>query len=65
VSAKRRRRTLSWNVVIVTTGSPGAGFRDDLITGRDTIIVDEITRRRRELSCVLALGKRAGSPLSG
>jgi hypothetical protein len=34
--------TPSWNVVIVTTGIARRWFEDDLITRRDTLIVDEI-----------------------
>ena len=53
--------TPSWNVVIVTTGIARRWFEDDLITGRDTIIVDEIHQTSAELELCLALGKRAGS----
>jgi hypothetical protein len=53
--------TPSWNVVIVTTGIARRWFQDDLITGRDTIIVDEIHQTSAELELCLALGKRAGS----
>ena len=49
-----------WNVVIVTTGIARRWFQDDLITGRDTIIVDEIHQTSAELELCLALGKRAG-----
>ena len=52
--------TPSWNVVIVTTGIARRWFEDDLITGRDTIIVDEIHQTSAELELCLALGKRAG-----
>ncbi|HXE56677.1 MAG TPA: helicase-related protein [Gemmatimonadales bacterium] len=52
--------TPSWNVVIVTTGIARRWFQDDLITGRDTIIVDEIHQTSAELELCLALGKRAG-----
>jgi ATP-dependent helicase HrpA len=51
--------TPSWNVVIVTTGIARRWFQDDLITGRDTIIVDEIHQTSAELELCLALGKRA------
>jgi ATP-dependent helicase HrpA len=51
--------TPSWNVVIVTTGIARRWFEDDLITGRDTIIVDEIHQTSAELELCLALGKRA------
>jgi ATP-dependent helicase HrpA len=54
-------QTPSWNVVIVTTGIARRWFQDDLITGRDTIIVDEIHQTSAELELCLALGKRAGS----
>jgi ATP-dependent helicase HrpA len=53
--------TPGWNVVIVTTGIARRWFQDDLITGRDTIIVDEIHQTSAELELCLALGKRAGS----
>ncbi|MBA3443586.1 MAG: DEAD/DEAH box helicase [Gemmatimonadales bacterium] len=50
--------TPSWNVVIVTTGIARRWFQDDLITARDTIIVDEIHQTSAELELCLALGKR-------
>jgi hypothetical protein len=53
-------QTPSWNVVIVTTGIARRWFQDDLITGRDTIIADEIHQTSAELELCLALGKRAG-----
>jgi hypothetical protein len=52
--------TPGWNVVIVTTGIARRWFQDDLITARDTIIVDEIHQTSAELELCLALGKRAG-----
>ncbi|HLG06980.1 MAG TPA: helicase-related protein, partial [Gemmatimonadales bacterium] len=52
--------TPGWNVVIVTTGIARRWFQDDLITGRDTLIVDEIHQTSAELELCLALGKRAG-----
>jgi len=52
--------TPSWNVVIVTTGIARRWFQDDLITDRDTLIVDEIHQTSAELELCLALGKRAG-----
>jgi hypothetical protein len=52
--------TPNWNIVIVTTGIARRWFQDDLITGRDTIIVDEIHQTSAELELCLALGKRAG-----
>ncbi len=52
--------TPTWNVVIVTTGIARRWFQDDLITRRDTIIVDEIHQTSAELELCLALGKRAG-----
>ena len=52
--------TPNWNVVIVTTGIARRWFQDDLITGRDIIIVDEIHQTSAELELCLALGKRAG-----
>jgi hypothetical protein len=52
--------TPGWNVVIVTTGIARRWFEDDLITARDTIIVDEIHQTSAELELCLALGKRAG-----
>ena len=51
--------TPSWNVVIVTTGIARRWFQDDLITARDTLIVDEIHQTSAELELCLALGKRA------
>src|ERR671911_2191970 len=53
--------TPGWNVVIVTTGIARRWFQDDLITARDTIIVDEIHQTSAELELCLALGKRARS----
>ncbi len=52
--------TPQWNVVIVTTGIARRWFQDDLITGRDTIVADEIHQTSAELELCLALGKRAG-----
>ena len=52
--------TPSWNIVIVTTGIARRWFQDDLITRRDTLIVDEIHQTSAELELCLALGKRAG-----
>jgi len=52
--------TPSWNVVIVTTGIARRWFQDDLIDGRDTIVVDEIHQTSAELELCLALGKRVG-----
>jgi ATP-dependent RNA helicase HrpA len=52
--------TPSWNVVIVTTGIARRWFQDDLISGRDTLVVDEIHQTSAELELCLALGKRAG-----
>ena len=52
--------TPTWNVVIVTTGIARRWFEDDLITGRDTLVVDEIHQTSAELELCLALGKRAG-----
>ena len=52
--------TPSWNVVVVTTGIARRWFQDDLITGRDTVIADEIHQTSAELELCLALGKRAG-----
>lgn len=52
--------TPTWNVVIVTTGIARRWFEDDLITGRDTLIADEIHQTSAELELCLALGKRAG-----
>src|SRR5918911_1766741 len=52
--------TPTWNVVIVTTGIARRWFQDDLITSRDTIVVDEIHQTSAELELCLALGKRAG-----
>lgn len=52
--------TPSWNVVIVTTGIARRWFQDDLISDRDTLVVDEIHQTSAELELCLALGKRAG-----
>ena len=57
--------TPTWNVVIVTTGIARRWFQDDLITGHDTIIVDEIHQTSAELELCLALGKRAGCRFIG
>ena len=52
--------TPAWNVVIVTTGIARRWFEDDLISKRDTVVVDEIHQTSAELELCLALGKRAG-----
>ncbi len=52
--------TPTWNVVIVTTGIARRWFQAGLITGADTIVVDEIHQTSAELELCLALGKRAG-----
>ncbi len=52
--------TPSWNVVIVTTGIARRWFQDELITGKDTLVVDEIHQTSAELELCLALGKRVG-----
>src|SRR6476620_7224539 len=52
--------TPTWNVIIVTTGIARRWFQDDLITARDTSVVDEIHQTSAELELCLALGKRAG-----
>lgn len=52
--------TPGWNVVIVTTGIARRWFQDDLITDRDTVVVDEIHQTSAELELCLALGKRVG-----
>lgn len=51
--------TPACNVVIITTGIARRWFEDDLITRRDTLIVDEIHQTSAELELCLALGKRA------
>lgn len=51
--------TPSWNVVVMTTGIARRWLTDDLITARDTIVVDEIHQTSAELELCLALGKRA------
>ena len=48
------------NVVIVTTGIARRWFQAGLITGRDTVVADEIHQTSAELELCLALGKRAG-----
>jgi ATP-dependent helicase HrpA len=53
--------TPQWNVVVVTTGIARRWLSDDLITRRDTIIVDEIHQTSAELELCLALGKRIGA----
>ena len=53
--------TPQWNVVIVTTGIARRWLADDLVTRRDTIIVDEIHQTSAELELCLALGKRIGA----
>ncbi len=52
--------TPSWNVVIVTTGIARRWLQDELISGQDTIVVDEIHQTSAELELCLALGKRVG-----
>ena len=52
--------TPGWNVVIVTTGIARRWFQAGLITGADTLVVDEIHQTSAELELCLALGKRAG-----
>src|SRR6184192_2414147 len=52
--------TPTWNVIVVTTGIARRWFEDDLITARDTLVVDEIHQTSAELELCLALGKRAG-----
>ena len=52
--------TPTWNVVIVTTGIARRWFQDNLISGRDTVVVDEIHQTSAELELCLALGKRVG-----
>jgi hypothetical protein len=52
--------TPGWNVVIVTTGIARRWLQDALITGEDTLVVDEIHQTSAELELCLALGKRAG-----
>jgi ATP-dependent helicase HrpA len=49
-----------WNVVIITTGIARRWFQAGLLTGRDTLVVDEIHQTSAELELCLALGKRAG-----
>ncbi|TFG48311.1 MAG: DEAD/DEAH box helicase, partial [Gemmatimonadales bacterium] len=52
--------TPTWNVVIVTTGIARRWFEDNLISHRDTLVVDEIHQTSAELELCLALGKKAG-----
>ncbi len=52
--------TPSWNVVIVTTGIARRWFQEDLISERDTLVIDEIHQTSAELELCLALGKRVG-----
>lgn len=48
------------NVLVITTGIARRWFQDELITARDTLVVDEIHQTSAELELCLALGKRAG-----
>ena len=50
--------TPSWNVVVVTTGIARRWLTDDLVSARDTVVVDEIHQTSAELELCLALGKR-------
>lgn len=52
--------TPGWNVVVVTTGIARRWLTDDLVTARDTVVVDEIHQTSAELELCLALGKRIG-----
>lgn len=52
--------TPTWTLVIVTTGIARRWFQAGLITGHDTLVVDEIHQTSAELELCLALGKRAG-----
>ena len=52
--------TARCNVVVVTTGIARRWLTDDLITSRDTLVVDEIHQTSAELELCLALGKRVG-----
>ncbi|MGH7584158.1 MAG: DEAD/DEAH box helicase, partial [Gemmatimonadales bacterium] len=53
--------TPSWNVIVVTTGIARRWLADGLLSGTDTIIVDEIHQTSAELELCLALGKRIGA----
>lgn len=48
------------NVVVVTTGIARRWLTDDLVSPRDTLVVDEIHQTSAELELCLALGKRVG-----
>jgi len=52
--------TTRCNVVVVTTGIARRWLTDEVITARDTLVVDEIHQTSAELELCLALGKRAG-----
>ncbi|MES2304768.1 MAG: helicase-related protein [Gemmatimonadota bacterium] len=52
--------TVRCNIVVVTTGIARRWLTDDLVSPRDTIIVDEIHQTSAELELCLALGKRTG-----
>lgn len=52
--------TVRCNVVVVTTGIARRWLTDDLISPRDTLVVDEIHQTSAELELCLALGKRVG-----
>ncbi|MEO8478796.1 MAG: DEAD/DEAH box helicase [Gemmatimonadota bacterium] len=51
--------TTRCNVVVVTTGIARRWLTDEVITARDTLVVDEIHQTSAELELCLALGKRA------
>jgi len=48
------------NTLVITTGIARRWLTDDLVTARDTVVVDEIHQTSAELELCLALGKRAG-----
>src|SRR5438552_12091609 len=52
--------TLTWNVIVVTTGIARRWFQDGDILPTDTLVVDEIHQTSAELELCLALGKRVG-----
>lgn len=50
--------TTECNVVVVTTGIARRWLTDEVISARDTLVVDEIHQTSAELELCLALGKR-------
>ena len=55
-TAEATPETPIWNVVVVTTGIARRWLPDDLVSARDTVVVDEIHQTSAELELCLALG---------